>query len=100
MSKQTIYANYLKQFEGRQAPRVFHDTSFCKNFQNSDRYSGSTKVMTGSAVHEGTYKTEEGYIVEKYSHAQGLINTFVVFDNTDHWNGYREPLPWNVYWAG
>lgn len=99
MSKrQEIYANYLKQFEGQIAPTVFHDASFCKNFQNADRYSGTTKISACSGRFEHTYKTDEGQIVEKYSEAQGLLNTFFVFRDAAHWNSYRAPMPWNVYW--
>jgi predicted PolB exonuclease-like 3'-5' exonuclease len=87
------YNNYLKQFDGQQAPERV-STSLLYQGQ-SELISRRGGKVEGSGRYEATYRLPDGRIAELYH--SGFLSYIMVWASQEAYNAYQTPMPFAVY---
>lgn len=88
-----VYDNYLKQFDGQQAPeRAATGLLYESKSELISRRGGK---VDGSGRYEATYRLADGRIAELYH--SGFLAYLMVWASLEVYNAYQTPMPFAVY---
>lgn len=87
--QQTIYNNYLKQFESVVKPEIF--TEWPKLRENEKMEPSTRTRKCGESYNTRVYVTSEGRVIEEEAVSR-YKTLYFVFERDEDWWNYRKPM--------